>query len=397
MKKNNFSLDFFKTEAGAGTVLALSALISIVWANSPWALGYQALISQPVSFPVLNSLETLSLKDFVKEGLMAIFFFIVGLEIKYEIVRGELSSVRKLALPVMAALGGIAVPALIYTALNHNGDMRGWAVPVATDIAFAVAVLAMAGRHLPSSLRIFLLTLAIVDDLGAVIIIGVFYGSGYDLGLMAAIAGVALMMCAAHHVIKKPLWMLMLVYSVLFYLIWSLSLKAHLSTSIAGVLAAFCIPLSDRKDGGGNLLQLIMHTLHPYVAYGILPLFALVASGLSLSGVMDKAVLDLRYWGVVLGLVIGKPMGICLLVWLCLRLKLGHMPKGAGPVHIFGVSLLCAIGFTMSLFIGGLAFPDDADTAHKIVKFGTFSGSLCAAFAGALYLSRLKATPLNGK
>jgi Na+:H+ antiporter, NhaA family len=383
------TLEFLKTEAGAGTLLALAAVLAIIFANSGLAGFYNDLIHYPLSLNLGPIQHTTALAEWVKEGLMSVFFFIVGLEIKYEVLRGELSDPKKLALPVVAAIGGMVVPALIYVLINLNGgDLRGWSVPVATDIAFALAVLAMAGPHLPASLRVFLMTLAIVDDLGAVLIIGLFYGSGFDplyLGLMAAVLGMMLLLPrmfeARHRGIE-------LAYFLLFSLIWLLSLNSGLSPSLAAVLSAFCIAL--KGPGEVTPLKNLMHTLHPYVAYIILPVFAFTAAGVTLGEGALGVLTDMTFLGIVAGLFIGKPLGVYGAAWLAIRSGLATLPEGSNHKGLLAVAILCGIGFTMSLFIGALAFDSHAQKAHMAVKLGVLAGSLLSAFAGAIWLRRLR-------
>ncbi|MFT3996290.1 MAG: Na+/H+ antiporter NhaA [Asticcacaulis sp.] len=386
-----FTLEFLKTEAGAGFILGLAALIAVLWANSPWAAVYFDFINAHIPVQIGAFVEDKSILKWTKEGLMAIFFFVVGLEIKYEIFRGELSNPKKLALPVLGAIGGMVAPALVYVAINGGlpgGDLRGWSVPMATDIAFALAVFAVVGKGLPDSLRVFLLTLAIVDDLGAVMVIGVFYSSGIDLGLCLWIAGLLLVMGLAKFLFRKQPHGLKAVYVLLFIAIWALSLKAGLATSLSAVAAAFMVTLNAPAPGEEGLLKSIMHDLHAPVSYGIVPFFAFVASGFSFAGMSFASLLDPRMLGVMLGLFIGKQVGVFGLSWLAIRLKIARAPEGGNWLDLYGVSLLCGIGFTMSLFLGALAFADHGESAQNAIKLGVITGSLLSACAGAIVLSR---------
>jgi len=379
------TLDFLKTESASGLILATAALAAIALANSPWAHAYFDFIHAPFTIEVGAFTETLPVGDWVKDGLMAIFFFVVGLEIKYEIVRGELANPRRLALPVIAALGGMAGPALIYLAVNAGlgGDARqGWPVPVATDIAFAIAALAVAGPKLPPNLRVFLLTLAIVDDLGAVGLIGLLFTHDFRvmelLGALLALTGMGLL----GRWRRAPY----LLYFVGFIVVWGFMLKSGISTSLAGVAAAATIPLEPRKPGRPGVLEDFMEGLHPYVAFLILPLFAFTAAGftfrhLGLSDLFGPVAL-----GVAAGLFLGKQLGVFGASALVIGLKLARRPAGATWIELYGLSLLCGLGFTMSLFIGQLAFPLSDDAAQAQVRIGVVAGSLASTVAGMAIL-----------
>lgn len=382
----SFTLEFLKTEVGAGFILALAALLALVLANSMWADSYFAFIGQNIPVQIGDWRYEKSLLGWTKEGLMAFFFFIVGLEIKYEALRGELSDPKKLALPVLAAIGGMAVPALTYVAINWGGDMRGWSVPVATDIAFALAVFAMVGKRLPQALRIFLLTLAIVDDLGAVAIIGVFYNGHLDGGLILWLLGVLALMYSLKFIMRLTETGFFIIYGLLLLLALALGLSAGVSTSLVAVFAAFCVTLDAPEKGEESVLKGIMHELHPYVAYLILPFFAFVATGVSFGSLGLAAFADLRLWGVALGLFLGKTLGVMGAALLSIRLGVAKMPEGATRLQLLGVSILCGIGFTMSLYIAALAFKYAETDALDIVKTGVFMGSLLSIVFGYLIL-----------
>jgi NhaA family Na+:H+ antiporter len=379
------TLDFLKTEAASGLILAAAALAAIALANSPWAGAYFAFIHEPFTIEIGAFTETLPVLDWVKEGLMAIFFFVVGLEIKYEIVRGELANPRRLALPVIAALGGMIGPALIYLAINMapGGSPRGWPTPVATDIAFAIAALAVAGPKLPPNLRVFLLTLAIVDDLGAVGLIGLLFTDHFRimelLGALLALTGMGLL----GRWRKAPY----LFYLVGFVIVWGFTLKSGISTSLAGVAAAATIPLNPRKPGRPGVLEDFMEGLHPYVAFLILPLFAFCAAGFSIRGLGLSDLFGPIALGVAAGLFLGKQLGVFGAAALVIGLKLARRPTGAKWVELYGLSLLCGIGFTMSLFIGQLAFPLSDAAAAAQVRIGVVAGSLASTLAGMAVLA----------
>ncbi len=379
------TLDFLKTEAASGVILALAAALAIGLANSPGSEFYFSFIKHPLTLQVGPFEETKTVLKWVKDGLMAVFFFVVGLEIKFEILRGELSNPRKLALPVLAALGGMVVPALVYAGLNSGpgGAPEGWPVPVATDIAFALAALAIAGPRLPASLRTFLLTLAIADDLGAVGLIAALFTGHFDLVPLAlAGAGLALMALAG-------LWRRtpLAVYGLLFVLVWAMTLKSGLNTSLAGVAAAMTIPIGARRPGEEGVLRQVMHALHPYVAYGIMPLFAFVAAGFSASALSLDSLFSPVTLGVALGLFLGKQVGVFGASALAIGLKLARRPTGASWLDVYGCALLCGVGFTMSLYIGALAFSADNPTAQGQVQMGVIAGSLLSILAGMACLA----------
>jgi len=384
-----WTLDFLKTEAAAGAILGLAALAALVVANSPLAetyfhilKGYQVLQIGPLRLE-------LTVSDWIKEGLMALFFLVVGLEIKYEILRGELSDPKKLVSPVMAALGGMVAPAVIYVGLAVwlDGPLQGWPIPLATDIAFALAVFAMVGRGLPSSLRVFLLTLAIVDDLGAIALIAALFSSGVawmPIALAAALL-VAGGVWARDHAVPAPFWILG------FGLIWWLSVVGGLSTSLIAVAFAVIVPIDPRKEDCQSPLREAMRDLHPYVAYCVLPIFAFAKAGVSFTGIGIDQVMAPLVIGIAMGLFFGKQLGVFGFAWLATRLGWGSLPNQSSWAQLYGVSLLCGVGFTMSLFIGALAFPGAVDSPEQIeVKLGVLLGSLLSAVLGAAVLAFAK-------
>jgi NhaA family Na+:H+ antiporter len=378
------TLDFLKTESASGVVLAAAALVGILMANSPGDGLYFRFLEAPFTIQIGGFAETHAVLDWVKEGLMAIFFFVVGLEIKYEVLKGELANPRRLALPIAAALGGMLAPALVYLAFNGGagGAPQGWPIPVATDIAFAMAALAIAGPKLPPALRVFLLTLAIVDDLGAVGIIGVMFTDHLRVAaLAAALAALALM-----GLLTRWRGAPYLFYALGFLLVWGFTLKSGISTSVAGVAAAMTIPIGPRKPGRPGVLEDFMESLHPYVAFGILPLFAFCAAGFDFGRLSLADLFGPVSLGVVAGLLLGKPLGVFGAIALLCGLKLARRPMGATWVELFGLSLLTGVGFTMSLFIGALAFPG-AGPEQGEVRAGVIAGSLLATLAGMAVLA----------
>ena len=379
------TLEFLRTEAGSGAVLGFAALAALIIANSPWSKDYFGWLKSEHVVQLGPILLELTVSEWIKEGLMAVFFLVVGLEIKYEILRGELSDPRKLATPVLAALGGMIAPALVYLAVSGllSGPQAGWPIPLATDIAFALAVFAMVARSLPSSLRVFLLTLAIVDDLGAIALIAVLFSKGVQIGPLLWIVGLlaAGALVAQWKKVPAPFWVLG------FGLIWHLTVQAGLSTSLTAVAFAAIVPVKDRRSDGQSPLQEAMHDLHPYVAYLVLPLFAFAKAGVSFAGLsLDQAFAPLVV-GIALGLFVGKQVGVFGAAALASLLKIGRRPTGSTWLELYGVGLLCGVGFTMSLFIGVLAFPGTIDSPEQVeVKIGVLAGSMLSAITGAMVL-----------
>lgn len=374
------TLDFLKTETAAGMVLILAAVMALIAANGPLAQAYWDLVHAPLTLHLGSFNETKSVQKWIKDGLMAVFFYAVGLEIKHEIFKGELSSWRKLALPLVGALGGMIGPALVYLLINllPGGNLHGWPVPVATDIAFTLAILALVGKGLPPSLRLFLLTLAIVDDLGAVALIAVLFTSqiklGAALGAAAGLTGLALLARWK----KAPL----LFYAAGLLVVWAFTLKSGINTSLAGVACAMLVPVKPRKLGQDSLLTLFQAKLHPYVAYGILPAFAFTAAGFQIQDLAPSDLVAPVPLGIAAGLFVGKGLAVFAAVWLAVRLGLSRRPLGASWLDIAGVSVLCGIGFTMSLFIGALAFPPDQALVQSQIRLGVIAGSVISALVG---------------
>jgi NhaA family Na+:H+ antiporter len=378
------TLEFLKTETGSGLLLAAAALVAIVWANSPWAGAYHALTYQTVAVQVGPFAEQMSLAGWVKTALMPIFFFVVGLEIKHEVLRGELSNPRRLALPILAATGGVIVPALIYLALNlgQGGSPQGWPIPTATDIAFALAALAVAGPKLPPTLRIFLLTLAIADDLVAVLLIAVLFTADLRFPMLAGAAVTLAVLAAMSRWRTAPYSF----WAIGGLLLWGFTLKSGINTSLAGIAAAFCIPLEPKRSGGPGVLIETMEALHPYVAFFILPVFAFMAAGFSLGGVGGD-ILGPVSLGVAAGLFFGKQIGVFGAAALAIGLKWARRPTGAKWLELYGVSALCGVGFTMSLFIGALAFPAADALQEAQVRAGVVLGSTASVLLGMLLLA----------
>jgi len=379
------TLDFLKTESAAGVFLGLAALAALILANSPWSDLYFGWLKSVHVVQVGPLRLEESISNWIKEGLMAVFFLVVGLEIKFEIVRGELSDPKKLATPILAAVGGMVAPALVYLAVAGilGGPHRGWPVPLATDIAFALAIFALVASKLPPSLRIFLLTLAIVDDLGAIGLIAILFSDGVNYQPLLAVAGllaVGAMVVRAKKV-SAAFWVLG------FALIWYLTVLSGLSTSLTAVLFALIVPVNERKSDNQSPLKEAMNDLHPYVAFLVLPLFAFAKAGVSFSGLTLEQAFAPLVLGIAMGLFIGKQIGVFGAAWLASTLKIGRRPTDATWLELYGVSLLCGVGFTMSLFIGILAFPGAIDSPLQVeVKLGVLGGSALSGILAALVL-----------
>ncbi len=370
----------FGGEAGAGILLILVAALALIAANSPLAAAYHHFFHDPLAWSPVRLLDTWHL--WINDALMAVFFFVVGLEIKREFVQGQLSTPPRRRLPILAAAAGMAVPAGIYLAVagTAEGLARGWAIPAATDIAFAVGVLALLGKRAPASLRLFLLTVAIVDDLGAVAIIALFYTSGIALSWLAAAAGVLVVMVALNLLRVGRVWL----YVLLSVALWYCVLHSGIHATVAGVLAALVIPLELDRRGDSPLLRL-EHTLTPWSAYLVVPLFGFANAGVSLAGVGLAALLAPLPLAVGAGLFIGKQAGILGAIVVSRATGFAAPPVGATWAQLWGVSALCGIGFTMSLFIAALAFPAHPEFAEA-AKLGILAGSLLSAVLGYLIL-----------
>ncbi|HEY8194385.1 MAG TPA: Na+/H+ antiporter NhaA [Hyphomicrobium sp.] len=371
-------------EAAAGLTLLAAAVLALVVANSPLREAYDGLLATPLTIGAAPLVLSKPLLLWVNDGLMAIFFFLVGLEIKREALRGTLSSRKAASLPLIAALGGMIAPALIYSAINWDNDvaLRGWAIPAATDIAFAVGVLALLGRRVPQSLKVFLLALAIIDDLGAILIIAFFYTSDLSLSLLAlAFAGIAIL-AFLNHLSVLRVWPYLLVGAF----VWVCVLKSGVHATLAGVATALAIPLTGINKKQEGPLEGLERRLSPWVTFLILPIFAFANAGVSFANMAVTELFSPIPLGIALGLIVGKPLGIYGFARVAIGSGLGAKPDGATHMQLFGTAILGGIGFTMSLFIGMLAFPD-IQTSYD-VKLGVLAGSLVSAIAGYVVLSR---------
>jgi Na+:H+ antiporter, NhaA family len=380
------TLDFLKTEAAGGALLVASAALALIIANSPLAPDYFRLIQAPFTVQFGGYVETLTVRDWIGQGLMAIFFFVVGLEIKQELFKGEFSSPRKLVLPIAGALGGLVAPAAVFLLINMSqsgGAPAAWPIPTATDIAFALAALALVGRGLPESLRLFLLTLAIAGDLGAIGLIAVLYTGHAHAWALAGAAATLLALIGLSEWRDAPF----LFRAVGFVVLAAFTLKSGVSTSLAGVAAAFTVPLAPRGPGQESVLRHFMQSLHPYVAFAILPLFAFSAAGVSLTGIRLSEALAPAPIGIAAGLFLGKQIGVLAVVFALVRSGLARRPTGASWLELYGVSLLCGVGFTLSLFIGALAFAGQGELARSQMTLGVAAGSILSALTGMAVLA----------
>jgi Na+:H+ antiporter, NhaA family len=373
-------------EAAAGLALLAAAVLALIVANSPLRESYENLISTRLPIGVQPFAMTKSLLLWINDGLMAVFFFVVGLEIKREVVRGALSNRKTASLPVIAAFGGMVVPAMIYASINWGNDiaLRGWAIPAATDIAFAVGVLALLGSRVPPALKVFLLALAIIDDLGAILIIAFFYSSGLSVSALAlAAAGIALLALLNRSNVLR-VWPYLLVGAF----VWLCVLKSGVHATLAGVATALAVPLTGVKKGQEGPLESLESRLSPWVSFVILPIFAFANAGVSLAGLSVAQAVSPIPLGIALGLLIGKPLGIYTCARVAISSGIGAMPAGASQVQLFGTAILGGIGFTMSLFIGMLAFPGALESAE--VRVGVLASSLTSAVVGYLVLARYR-------
>ena len=383
------ALAFFQHEAAGGVVMMFAAILALFVSNSPLAPHYTAFVDVPVSVRVGELALAKPLLHWVNDGLMAVFFCLVALEIKRELLVGELSTREQALLPLVAAIGGMAIPALIYVSFNvgNPAALQGWAIPTATDIAFAVAVLSLIGPSVPAALKVFLLALAIIDDLGAIVIIALFYTAKLStLALGLAAAGIAGLMALNVRCVRN-----LAPYVLVGLFVWVCVLKSGIHATLAGVLVGFAIPLRGGLEGEEAPLVRLEHQLHPWVAFGVLPLFGFANAGVPLAGLTFADLASTVTLGIAFGLIVGKPVGILAACWLSDRIGLARLPHGTTWVQLAGAGFLAGIGFTMSLFIGILAFDEPAYATP--VRLGVLMASFVAALSGYMILSRARALP----
>jgi len=369
---------FFKLEAASGLVLLISAILALIISNSDLSSLYFETLNKYLFIGINNFGLKLSVLHWINDALMAIFFFFVTLEIKREFLQGELSNIKQALLPIIAAVGGMVVPALFYVVINFGDPetINGWAIPSATDIAFSLGVLSLLGKRVPLSLKVFLTALAIIDDLGAILIIALFYSG--DLNVMY----LSLMLVAfiILLVINKFNIKIFFPYLLIGLLLWDFTHNSGIHATIAGVLLAMTIP-HRKKEKDFSLLIKIEHAISPYVAFGIMPLFAFANAGVSLEGLSLSSLLDKVPLGIVLGLFVGKQLGVFVFSYVSIKLKIAQMPGNSSWYNFYGVGILTGIGFTMSLFVGNLAFVENAQYMDG-VKIGVLTGSLLSTLAG---------------
>ena len=373
---------FFNLEASGGIVLALAAIAAMIIANTSLNTWYESFIQAPVAIQIGSFEIAKDAHHWINDGLMAVFFFLVGLELKREVLIGELSNVKQIILPAGAALGGMIMPAIVYLFFNYNEPefWRGWAIPAATDIAFALGILSLLGNRVPNSLKVFLVSIAIFDDIGAIIIIALFYTNDLSLGSLA-IAGLCLPFL---YLLNRRNVTSITPYLLIGVIMWVAVLKSGIHATLAGVVLALFIPLFDRTDPEHSPLEELEHDLQNTVSYGILPLFAFANAGISLKGAGFGELFHSVPLGIAAGLFIGKQVGVMLMCWLIFKLGISTMPKGMNFKQIYGAALLCGVGFTMSLFIGGLAFAGETPLFDE--RLGIIMGSIVSGIAGYMML-----------
>ncbi|MGA0601833.1 Na+/H+ antiporter NhaA [Caulobacter sp. KR2-114] len=378
------TLDFVRTASGSGLLLAAAALLAVIWANSPFAPRYFGFIQAEIPVRVGSFALTKSVGHWVSDALMPVFFLVLGMQAKFEVLRGELSSPRRLALPLAAALGGLLVPALTFLALNLGVPRTagGWATPMATDMGVAMAVLSVAAPRLPPPLRIFLLTVSLADTLVAVVVNGALFAGDVHWKALAG-AGLALGLLAVMGWWRRAPF---LFYAAGFVVVWAFTIDSGVSTALAGVACGLTVPIGARRPGQDSMLTYFMDSMHPYVAYAVLPLFAFTSAGFAFRGHSPDQLLAPAPLGVGLGLLLGKPLGVFGFSLLAAVLRIGRRPTGVTWLELLGVGFLSGIGFTMSLFVGFLAFGDDP-LARTQVRLAVIAASVVAAGLGGALLA----------
>jgi NhaA family Na+:H+ antiporter len=376
--------NFLRLEASSGILLLLAAVLAMLVVNSPAKELYDALLETPVEIRIGGFQIAKSLLHWINDGMMAIFFFLIGLEVKREFLDGELSEPARVVLPIIAAIGGMAVPAIIYSIINWGNPaaMKGWAIPSATDIAFSLAVLALLGSRIPSTLKLFLMTLAIVDDLGAIIIIAIFYTSNLSVYSLL----VALIAMLALYTLNRRGVLALTPYILIGIVLWTAVLKSGVHATLAGVITAFFIPFKKLPDAPRTQLERMEEDLHPAVVYGILPLFAFANTGISFEGMSLNSLLDPVPVGIAVALFLGNQIGVFGLSWLAIKSGISKLPQGVSWLQLYGVACLCGIGFTMSLFISSLAFEQTNSELVVDDRLGILIGSIASASLGYFVL-----------
>ncbi len=379
------------SKTAPGILLCLAALAALIFANTPLMTAYSGFKDIPVVFQAGNFIIDKPLLLWINDGLMAIFFLLIGLEIKRELVEGHLSSVDKAILPAIAAVGGLAVPAMIYAYINWNDPVAisGWAIPAATDIAFALGILMILGDRIPTALKVCLVAIAIIDDLAAVVIIALFYTAEISMQSLI-LAGIGLAIVAFMNWKKVtsigP-------YAIVGLFIWACVLKSGVHATLAGVALGLLIPIKTKNEKGESPLKILEHALHPWVAFLVIPIFAFANAGISFAGITLATFLQPITLGIMLGLFVGKQVGVMTITWIACTLKICRLPDNVTWLQFYGMALLTGIGFTMSLFIGTLAFTDMSLATP--VRLGVLSGSLLSAICGITVLLLSTTKPEN--
>lgn len=374
---------FIRMESFAGFLLILASLVALAIANSPWYGNYQEFLHHQLNIRVDQFQLSKPIELWVNDALMAVFFLLIGLELKREILEGQLSNLNQVMLPGLAALGGVIFPALIYAGFNYQYpiNMSGWAIPMATDIAFALGILTLLGDRVPSALKLFVLALAIFDDLAAILVIALFYTNDISLWAIAMSLVMICLLFAANWLKISRLAL----YLLLGLLLWYFVLKSGIHATIAGVILAMFIPLKSKKRDHSPL-KYLENKLHPWVTYLILPLFAFANSGINFNGISFSQLLNPISLGVMIGLFVGKQIGVFLFSYLTIKLKLAKMPSNANWQQLYGVAIICGIGFTMSLFICALAFENAPHELNTDGRIGVMLGTLCSALVGYIVM-----------
>jgi NhaA family Na+:H+ antiporter len=376
---------YLRLEAASGVVLFVFAVLAVILDNSPFSSLYQQILTSPLEIHVFNWTVAKPLLFWINEGLMTIFFLLVSLELKREFLEGELSGTHKIILPGVSALGGMIVPALIYLFMTyaHGDAVRGWAIPVATDIAFALGVLSLFGKRIPMGLKLFLMALAIFDDVGAIIIIAVAHSHHLSIiSLIVASIVLVILLLLNRWGVRQ-----LTPYLVIGFVLWLCILSSGVHATVAGVLLALMIPLQGKTKKDIQPLSHLEESLHPWVAFLVMPLFALANSGVSFEGLSWSILFDPIPLGIMAGLVIGKQLGVFSMAWLMVRIGWAKLPVDASWFSLYGIALLCGIGFTMSLFLGTLAFQNNSPMYLIEVRLGVLLGSMISGMIGAVVLN----------
>lgn len=383
-KDETFIEQFLRLESAGGILLIAAAGMAILCANTPLSGAYQLLLDTPVEFRIGGLEIAKPLLLWINDGLMAVFFYLIGLELKRELLEGELSDPANIILPGVGAIGGMLVPGLIYAYFNLQDDVaiKGWAIPAATDIAFALGVLALLGSRVPPSIKIFLTSLAIIDDIGAIVIIAVFYTAQISFSALFVVVGLLPVL----YILNRRNVTSYSPYMIIGIIVWIAMLKSGVHATLAGVLLAFFFPMRDRKNPDHSPLEHLEHDLHGAVAYFILPVFAFMNAGVDLRGMTTDQFLHGVPIGIALGLFVGKQVGIFGLCWLAVKAGLTRLPNGMDMVSLYGTAALCGIGFTMSLFIGSLAFEETGVNLLFDERLGILAGSIASGLIGYFVL-----------